>query len=146
MSALAPQMPPPSALESGSILVLEDNEFQRVAMVQVLKSLGIRKVVEAASVEDALVKVAQSPDGFDIALCDLHLGDEQGVSFLQRSAPGSVRAFVIVSALNMMDMLVARRKALQSGSRVTAVLTKPIRRQDLLQTLELAMQEAERAR
>ena len=147
MSALAQQVPTPqTALQSGSVLVLEDNEFQRVALVQVLRSLGVRRVVEAASVDEALGKVAESPDGFDIALCDLQLGDEEGVSFLQRAAVGNVRSFVIVSALNMMDMLVARRKALHSGSRVSAVLTKPIRRQDLIVTLEKAMQDAELVR
>lgn len=128
-----------------SVLVLEDNEFQRVALVQVLKGLGVVNVVEAGSVSEALGRIEGATGGFDVALCDLQLGDEAGVQFIEQ-AGGKVRSFIIVSALNMMDMLVARRKALQHGERVSAVLAKPIRKQDLQSALDRALQEVDRGR
>lgn len=136
----------PTALARASILLLEDNPFQRAALAQVITGLGVGQLVEAATVAEALAHVDQAPDGFDIALCDLQLGEDEGVTFLQQAAPGKVRSFVLVSALDMTDLLVARRRALESGSRVTGVLAKPVRRQDLVAILNRAMDEAERTR
>jgi CheY-like chemotaxis protein len=128
-----------------SVLVLEDNEFQRVALIQVLRSLGVTQVTEAGSVGEAVSLIEGAAGGFDVALCDLQLGDEAGVQFIEQ-AGGKVRSFIIVSALNMMDMLVARRKALQHGERVAAVLAKPISKQNLQAALDRAMQELDRGR
>jgi CheY-like chemotaxis protein len=134
----------PSTLGRASVLILEDNEFQRVALTQVMRSLGVGSIKEAGGVDEALAMVAGSPEGFDICLCDLHLGEDEGVTFLQQAGMSRVRTFILISALDMTDMLVARRRALERGGRVAGVLTKPIRRQDLQTTLVKAMQVAER--
>lgn len=153
MNALASQLPfrfpestAASTLADAVVLVLEDNPFQRAALAQVLSSMGVGKVVEAATVDEALDRVAESTDGIDIALCDLHLGEDEGITFLRHAGMGSVRSFILISALDMTDMLVARRRALEHGSRVTGVLTKPIRRHDLQAMLDRAMDEAARSR
>lgn len=143
---LQEQSAQPSLLEQASVLLLEDNEFQRVALVQALRSLGVGTVVEAASIDEAIGRVAERAGGFDVCLCDLHLGEEEGVTFLRHAGMNAARSFVFISALDMTNLLVARRRALEHGSRVAGVLAKPVRRPDLLAMLEKAVREAERLR
>lgn len=81
------------------VLVLEDHLFQRAIAVSLLKQLGCEAVFSAASGTQAL-EILAKVGSVDVALCDLHMEDMDGLEFLQRAAQAElVRSVIINSSL-----------------------------------------------
>lgn len=74
-----------------SVLVVEDDEDARSALVEALDAGDIRCVASAGSVDEALA-VRES---FDVALVDLTLGRESGLSLIGRLHARGVRVLVL---------------------------------------------------
>lgn len=117
---------PPRQWQSRTVLVLEDDQFQRNILVRQLKNLGVGNIVEAGSVSDANAAMHALPGGVDVALCDLQMEGAGGLDFISQASFGGVGKFVLISALEMSDILQARRKALAFGTKVVGVLHKPV--------------------
>ncbi|MFC5699477.1 EAL domain-containing protein [Pseudomonas sp. GCM10022186] len=82
-----------------SILVLEDEPFQRLVAVTALRQLGLGRIHEAADGADALA-VLDACGGVDIVLCDLRMAGMDGLEFLRRaSQSGLVRSVILSSAV-----------------------------------------------
>jgi len=64
-----------------SILVLDDHSFMRQVMRMMLGSLGIRRVMAAASVDEAMRILEVEP--IDVVIADYRLGDETGAEFMR---------------------------------------------------------------
>lgn len=79
----------PSAIVS--VLVVEDDDDTRLALAESLDGDLIRCVASARSVEEALA--VQEP--FDVALVDLTLGRESGLSLIGRLNARGVRVLVL---------------------------------------------------
>lgn len=62
-----------------SILVLDDHSFMRQVMRMMLGSLGIRRVMTATSVDEAIRILSTQP--IDVVISDYRLGDETGAEF-----------------------------------------------------------------
>lgn len=81
------------------VLVLEDHLFQRSIAVSLLKKLGCEAVFAAGSGAQAL-DILHQVGPVDVALCDLHMEDMDGLEFLQRAAQaGLIHSVIINSAL-----------------------------------------------
>ncbi|MFZ9150638.1 MAG: response regulator, partial [Burkholderiales bacterium] len=66
------------------ILVIEDHAFQRKTLIQVLKSLGAKKILEADNGRPALeILKNQAGDQVDLVICDIDMPDMDGLEFLR---------------------------------------------------------------
>src|SRR3954469_9796952 len=65
--------------DAGRVLVVEDQEIERRALSQILKSEGLT-VFGAESADKALGYVDEN---IDVVLSDLHMGDVSGIDLLQ---------------------------------------------------------------
>src|SRR3954467_13676347 len=65
--------------DAGRVLVVEDQEIERRALSQILKSEGLT-VFGAESADKALGYVEEN---IDVVLTDLHMGDVSGIDLLQ---------------------------------------------------------------
>ena len=63
------------------ILIIEDSISVRVSLKNILTPLG-HEVIEAISGEDALDKLAESPN-FDIIISDINMPDMDGITFVK---------------------------------------------------------------
>lgn len=82
-----------------SILVLEDDDFQRTLLVNMLKKTQIAQVIEADSAETALNLLRERSELVDIAVCDLQLGEMDGLAFIRYVAEEELaRAILVVSS------------------------------------------------
>jgi signal transduction histidine kinase/ActR/RegA family two-component response regulator len=127
-----PAMParPPHALR---VLLAEDNAVNQKLAVRILEKHGHRVTVAANGREamEALVR-----DQFDAILMDVQMPEMSGLeatAAIRRSERGSKRHIPII-AMTAHAMKGDREQCLQFG--MDAYLSKPIRRQELLETLE----------
>jgi signal transduction histidine kinase len=139
-----------TAKSSGSIphrlLVIEDDEASRYALVRLLKREGF-DVIEAATGLDGLARAATQPD---LIILDIHLPDIDGVEVRRRiKADPAVAGIPLVHLTSTYKSSTQWAAALEEG--VDAYLTHPVESIVLLATIrsqlrlretEIAMQEA----
>lgn len=112
---------PPSDI---SLLVVEDNTFQRKALMHQIQALGYRVPLEAADGEAALALCRQQQ--VDILLCDLRMPGMDGMALLRRlSLSGFRGGIILVSALEEDVVEAVRRMSDAYGLRVLGRLDKP---------------------
>ncbi|HMN36461.1 MAG TPA: response regulator [Hyphomicrobium sp.] len=121
-----------SVLDGARILVIDDRETNREIMASYLSGCGA-VVTLAASTEEAwplLLEALQANKPFHAAVVDMMMPKENGLEFAARvkadSALGSLK-IILASSLNWQGDLSSVR---QAG--VELILTKPIRRHELL--------------
>src|SRR5215212_6739618 len=64
---------------SGRVLVVEDNETERRALMQILKADGFT----VYGAENADKAMGYADENMDVVLSDLHMGDVSGIDLLQ---------------------------------------------------------------
>lgn len=83
-----------------SILVLEDEPFQRLLAVTALRQLGLVSIHEAKDGASAL-SLLEAHGGVDIALCDLRMAGMDGLAFLRHaSQSGRVHSVILSSEVD----------------------------------------------
>jgi CheY-like chemotaxis protein len=108
-----------------TVLVVEDNEFQRWTMMQILANLGVGRLLEASDGETAL-RVARTFEP-DVVLCDLDLPGMDGVEFFEQLAACALDpAVIIASGLDDAVISAAEATADSLGLRVLGVIHKPL--------------------
>ena len=109
---------------SGRVLVVEDQEIERRAITQILKSEGFT-VFAAESADKAIGYIDEN---IDIVLSDLHMGDVSGIDLLnlwKKRKPGT--QFILLTGHSSVDSAV---EAIKSGA--YDYLTKPVHPDELV--------------
>lgn len=119
-----------------TVLVVEDHDFQRRTVVQLLRRLGVGTVKDAADGADAL-DVLQQPPVADIVICDIDMPGMDGVEFVTRIAERNLAcAVVIASGLESNVLRAVEAIGEGHGLHVLAALPKPITARRLGEVLE----------
>lgn len=130
----APQVTPPPAAATGglAVLVVEDNEFNRVILREMLRQQG-HDVVEAHDGAEGIA-LAQSRR-FDLILMDISMPQKDGLQATKeiRAGQGASRAAPIL-AMTAHALKEETERFLAGG--MTAVLTKPVTREALARALQ----------
>ncbi len=98
--------------QNSSVLVVDDLEFMRTAIRDILRSAGFSRIHEAVNGRDALLKFEQIDP--DIVLLDIVMPEMDGISVLSqlmRRHPGA--KVIMCSALGEQEMIV---RAIQLGA------------------------------
>jgi CheY-like chemotaxis protein len=116
--------------------VVEDHEFQRRTIRQILSNLGVGAVLEAADGQAALDRLDELQDG-DVLVCDLDMPGMDGVELLRRVAGrASGPSVVIASGLSAEALADAETRARADGLRVLGAVRKPLTARRLLGVLQ----------
>ncbi|TPG79608.1 EAL domain-containing response regulator [Pseudomonas arsenicoxydans] len=108
------------------ILVLENHCLQRSVAVSRLQQLGCEEVFCAADGRGAL-EVLRREGSVDVALCDLHTANMDGLNFLQEIArSGKVNAVILTSTLDPAVKRTIRQLVTLMGLQVLADISKPL--------------------
>ncbi len=108
------------------VLVMENHNFRRRALVNMLRRLGVREVLQASNSEQAMI-LMQRAGGVDIALCDLGDKGSEQLEFLRYAGQTGLLQAVGLSnelrpelrrALSHMDFL--------SGVQLLGILSTPL--------------------
>jgi DNA-binding SARP family transcriptional activator/EAL domain-containing protein (putative c-di-GMP-specific phosphodiesterase class I) len=109
-----------------SVMVVEDHDFQRRTVVQLLRGLGVGTVTDAADGEAAL-KLLESDAVPDIVICDIDMPGLDGVEFVTRIAASNLAcAVVIASGLESNVVHAVEAIGESHGVHVLAALEKPL--------------------
>ncbi len=111
-----------------NFLVVEDDDFQRRMIVNMLHSLGAHSVRDAGGGKQALAMInGEHGQSIDVVVCDLNMPEMDGLEFLrnlgQQQLPISI---VIVSALGSQLLASAGRMARMHGMQLLGVIEKPV--------------------
>lgn len=120
-----------------TVMVVEDHEFQRRTMLQILANLGTGGLLEAADGEGALALLAGEPRP-DVVVVDLDMPGMDGVEFLRHVAERSIdTAIVIASGLEDDVLRAAETTARAYGLTVLGAVRKPLTARRLLEVVGL---------
>src|ERR1700742_3788029 len=117
---------------AGRVLVVEDNETERRALMQILKGDGFA-VFGAENADKAL---GYAEETIDVVLSDLHMGDVSGLQLLQlwkKRHPET--QFILLTGHSSVDSAV---EAIKGGA--FDYLTKPINADELILLIRRAVE------
>lgn len=111
-----------------TFLVVEDDDFQRDVIVDILLRLGALKITEARTGTEALNVLNQTKSNLiDIILCDLNMPEMDGMEFLRHIGNAhSPVATIIMSALDGALIESVRKMAGAYGIYLLGAIEKPI--------------------
>jgi two-component system cell cycle sensor histidine kinase/response regulator CckA len=132
-SAIAPQATvkaKPKKFDNVSILLVEDDETVRIAMTDLLHSIGAS--VNSVNNGPSAIELLKTNDSFDILITDLLMEEMDGVELLEEC-----RQFSDVPVV-MMSGWPRRRvnERLEGKPKPDAILSKPCKFGDIVRTLE----------
>ncbi len=116
-----------------NFLVVEDDDFQRKLIVNMLRALGATSVREAGNGKHALeVLHAASGQPQDIIICDMNMPEMDGMEFLRHLGQEKfTHSIIILSALDRALLTSVEKMSEAYGIKLLGVAEKPISRTQL---------------
>jgi DNA-binding SARP family transcriptional activator/EAL domain-containing protein (putative c-di-GMP-specific phosphodiesterase class I) len=132
----APAVPGAANHRRLGVLVVEDHDFQRRTLVQVLQAIGVGWVESVSDGADALERIRRGPHP-DLVLCDIDLPRMDGVEFVRHlGAEGRCMAVAFTSALEPAMLRSVEALSAGYGLDVLGALPKPVTAKRLRQLLD----------
>lgn len=118
------------------VLLVEDNPSLSYILTEYLRSLGVMNLTPAMDGMEALKKLDEAPQGFDIIISDLRMPRMDGMELVRhlgdRHFHGGLILLTGEGAQRKDDFL---NSALRCGLKVLAALEKPIQGESLKEAL-----------
>jgi EAL domain-containing protein (putative c-di-GMP-specific phosphodiesterase class I)/CheY-like chemotaxis protein len=131
--------------ERTSVLVIDDQRFQRRTLARMLEKLGVPTVLEAADGTSALTLVRAHRDNLLLVISDVDMPEMDGLEFMRCLAHEAPQmAVAIHSALDRTLLKSVEVMAAEYGLRLLGVLEKPVSEAVLVAMIESARQSAAR--
>jgi two-component system chemotaxis response regulator CheY len=131
---------PEIVYENIGVLVVEDQDFVRELVANMMRQIGFRQVATATDGAAALKAVGQEPPR--LILCDINMEPMNGIDFVQHlqkaGFSGPNRIPTIFLTAHAEEALV--KKAITMG--IDAFLVKPVKRQTLQQKIDAVLARA----
>ncbi|MEA3154520.1 MAG: hypothetical protein QOK44_2109 [Betaproteobacteria bacterium] len=109
-----------------SFLIVEDEEFQRQMLVEMLKAAKAKNVVTATNGQEAAELLVQHPS-VDIIICDLDMPVMDGLEFLRHAGEAGYRGSVLIaSALHHTLLAAAEAMSKAYSVNLIGVISKPV--------------------
>jgi len=114
-------------LGSVNVLVVDDNRFMRTIVANTLQGIGVRNVMQADSVDQALEQLAEQ--SVDLVVSDWDMGEKSGIELIRRvRANRQLRLLPII----MLTANTTRKNIFSArDAGVTEFLAKPVSAQAL---------------
>ena len=126
-----------SAIFSKGVLIVDDNELQRLISTEILRSMGVDLIFEANNGLEALQLLRDENLKPAVILVDLHMPRMDGIEFIQATAKLNLStAVVVVSSAEsaLLDTIASLVEA--CNMQMLGSLPKPLNGQALLQHLQ----------
>ena len=123
-----------------TVLVIDDQRFQRSVLARMLKSLGVDHVLEAADGGSALKLVREHAESLNLIISDVDMPEMDGLEFIRRVAQESAHTAVAIhSALDRGLLKSIELMSAEYGLHLIGVLEKPATEVALRQLLDSAI-------
>ncbi len=122
------------------VLVAEDHNFQRKAVVRMLNTLGIEGVLQANNGKQAL-EILQREQAPDIVLSDLDMPEMDGMEFIRHLGEKHLGiSIIIMSSMDSALIVSVEKMARSYGLRLLGAVEKPLFLEQLKKLLVLHQQ------
>jgi len=123
-----------------TVLIIDDNAPMREIIATVLKSLGVRKILEACDGVEALKAVTERE--VDIIFTDLMMQPVDGLAFIRwvRTSPASANPYTPIIMVTGHATRASLDEARMAG--VTEFLAKPLTARGVIQRLHQVVESA----
>ena len=119
------------------ILTIEDSEFERKLIVNILHKSGYDDVIEAADGEEGLRKYNDEKP--DLILLDLRMPGMSGMEVLQKINPTTAKVKVIVIIVSIVRKKETIQEAMSLGAK--DYIVKPIEEKKLMAAIQKVIEE-----
>ena len=111
-----------------TILVIEDDDFQRGMLVKMLRYLGVTAISEAENGKQALDFLHTiDTKKIDIIICDLKMPEMDGMEFIRHlGQENAVTSIIILSTLDRVLLASVAKMTVAYGINLVGVVEKPI--------------------
>ena len=111
-----------------SVLILEDDDFQRNIIADMASALGIASIFSASNGRQALEIVhGANSKPLDVVLCDLNMPEMDGMEFLRHLGEEHQNvAVILISSLDGKLLSSVGRMAQMYGIQLLGVIEKPV--------------------
>ena len=119
------------------VLVVEDDDFQRMTLVQMLRVLGVQEVLEASDGQQALALLSSLSPLISVVICDLEMPNMDGMELLRHAGQAQNPASVIISSSkdqSLLDSVGVMARAY--GINLLGVIKKPATLKNLSSLLD----------
>lgn len=128
-----------------TVLVIDDQRFQRSMLARMLKSLGVERVLEAADGGSALKLVRENSESLTLIISDVDMPEMDGLEFIRRLAQEAAHTAVAIhSALDRGLLKSIEVMSAEYGLHLIGVLEKPVSEATLRQVLDRALERTAR--
>ncbi|MEO0465986.1 MAG: EAL domain-containing response regulator [Pseudomonadota bacterium] len=115
-----------------SALIIDDDPLFHIVGEEMLRGLGVTKVVTAPEGDTGLTALEQNPGAFDLLLCDLQMPTLDGVSVIRELGQvGFTGGLIIVSGEDSDVIRTVRTMAQMVGVNVLGAIKKPLNIEEL---------------
>lgn len=123
-----------------TVLTIDDNANMRQLVRTVLRSFGVRKIMEASDGAEALQRIRPNPSAIDVIICDWNMAGLDGHGFLKElrrdpEAPWAGIPVIMLTAHNESSVV---KKARDAG--VDGFLLKPVTPRLLLDRIQQVLE------
>jgi len=109
-----------------TVLVVEDHDFQRRTMARMLRSLGVREVLEAGDGRQAL-ELLRGTAHVGLVVCDLDMPEMDGMEFIRHLGETERAVSVVISSAKERALLDSVEKMARAyGVHLLGTLEKPV--------------------
>ena len=115
-----------------SVLVVEDDDFQRAAMIALVQGIGVGTVHAERSAMAALRQL--DAQHYDIVICDLKMRHGDGLDFIRSVPRANIGGLVISSAMDS-EVQHAANSIAQARGLHTVIVPKPVSKAGIFQAL-----------
>lgn len=120
-----------------TVLIVEDNRFQRTVLRYLARSTGAKEVVEAEDGVEALKLLRNRAGPVDLILCDLDMPNMDGMELIRHLGEGgTTTALAITSAVDASILSAVETMCRAYGIVPLGVLAKPVTLERLIQIVQ----------
>lgn len=122
-----------------TVLVVDDSRHTRVLLTEILRALGVTRILEASDGSEGLKQAAVAP--LDLVITDLSMRPMDGLDFVKllRRSPDTPNQFVPVIMITGQATVARVNEARDAG--VSEFLAKPFNARDVVRRLHQAIEQ-----
>ena len=118
-----------------TVLVVDDDEFSRDVISEMLMAQGIRDILVADGGLSALRTLAGMKRPPDLMICDIFMPDMDGIEFMAALAKQPYTGCIVLVSGSIETLSMARDLAVAEGIKLLGSFTKPLHQDALASVL-----------
>ena len=120
-------MPASPSRSQTSVLIVDDDDFMRELIMEILEGLGVQHIESAANGRAAIQRLRQVQVFPSLLISDIYMPDMDGFEFISALADmGYPERVMLCSGVNVESLALAREVAEGLGLRLAGVYSKPL--------------------